>query len=118
MKYAIRITETAKSCLKKIIFDLIDVTRDIDLAYNYADRILDHCETLESFPYAGCSPEDEELKNNGFRFLIYGDYLIFYNTDDNAETVYIRVIVNGKKDYASYLRGLLLRGGSDVEIDN
>ncbi len=117
MKYSIIVTETAKSCLKKIISDLFDISQDVNLAYNYADRILDHCETLGEFPHAGCIPDDNELRSHGFRFLIYGDYLVFYDTDDSAGRVYIQAIVNGKKDYAAYMRGFLLHGVKHTDFD-
>jgi len=52
----------------------------------------------EDFPLMGAVPKNRRLTRQGYRILIVDNYLVFYVLLDN-ETVEIRRIVSGKRDY-------------------
>ncbi len=62
---------------------------------------------LEQFPESGAIPRDRVLKSNGYRFLVYKDYLLFYLYEKEANTAYVMAIFNGKRDYMRVMKKFL-----------
>ncbi|OPY55815.1 MAG: Plasmid stabilization system protein [Pelotomaculum sp. PtaU1.Bin035] len=87
-KHLISITEAAEQ-------DLADnPAAALKLAENIEQSILQ----LENFPLIGTIPKNRRLNRQGYRILIVDSYLMFYVLLDN-ETVEIRRIISGKRDY-------------------
>jgi len=61
---------------------------------------------LEQFPACGKIPEDMELMHLGYRFLVSGNYLVFYKIEETVVLVYR--ILHAARDYR-----LLLGAGYD-----
>jgi toxin ParE1/3/4 len=53
---------------------------------------------LETFPLIGATPKIQGLAEKGYRMLVIDDYLVFYVLLGD-ETVEIRRILSGKRDY-------------------
>ena len=95
-KHLISITEAAEQDLAEIV-DYIandNLAAALELAENIEQSILQ----LEDFPLIGATPKNRRLTRQGYRILIVGSYLVFYVLSDN-ETVEIRRIISGKRDY-------------------
>ncbi len=56
---------------------------------------------LEKFPALGGVPSDPDLAAVGYRFLIIGNYLIFYTLE--SRSVLIHRILHGVRDYRQLL---------------
>ena len=56
---------------------------------------------LEKFPELGGIPSDPDLATVGYRFLVAGNYLIFYTLEPGA--VIIHRILHGARDYRQLL---------------
>ncbi len=54
---------------------------------------------LADAPEIGASPKDERLKRLGYRMLIVDEYLVFYVIKARTETVQIRRIIHGARQY-------------------
>jgi len=95
-KHLINITEAAEQDLSEIV-DYIsndNPAAALKLAENIEQSILQ----LEDFPLSGATPKNRRLTRKGYRILIVDSYLVFYVLQDN-ETVEIRRIISGKRDY-------------------
>ena len=95
-KHLINITEAAEQDLAEIV-DYIsndNPAAALKLAENIEQSILQ----LEDFPLSGATPKNRRLTRKGYRILIVDSYLVFYVLQDN-ETVEIRRIISGKRDY-------------------
>ncbi|MCG9969526.1 type II toxin-antitoxin system RelE/ParE family toxin [Pelotomaculum terephthalicicum JT] len=95
-KHLISITEAAEQDLAEIV-DYIandNPTAALKLAENIEQSILQ----FEDFPLIGTIPKNRRLNRQGYRILIVDSYLVFYVLLDN-ETVEIRRIISGKRDY-------------------
>ena len=92
----ISITEAAEQDLAEIV-DYIandNPTAALKLVENIEQNIFQ----LEDFPPIGATPKNRRLTRQGYRILIVDSYLVFYVLLDN-ETVEIRRIISGKRDY-------------------
>jgi len=107
MKYTIKITETAKSDLREISMYIAEQSQSKDVASKFLDELLNCCMQLEEFPQSGAYPKDRVLKSLGYRYLVHGEYLIFYVVDAESKEVNIVAFFNAKKDYIRVLRNLI-----------
>jgi toxin ParE1/3/4 len=57
---------------------------------------------LEEHPSLGRIPREEYLAKIGYRYLVVGNYLIFYAI--SADTVLVHSIIHGARDYLTLLR--------------
>jgi addiction module RelE/StbE family toxin len=95
-KHPISITEAAGQDLVEIV-DYIandNPAAALKLAENIEQGILQ----LEDFPLIGATPKNRRLTRQGYRILIVDSYLVFCVLLEN-ETVEIRRIISGKRDY-------------------
>jgi len=95
-KHLISITEAAEQDLAEIV-DYIAKDNPAT-ALKLAEEIEQNILRLEDFPLMGAVPKNRRLTRQGYRILIVDNYLVFYVLLDN-ETVEIRRIVSGKRDY-------------------
>ena len=70
-------------------------------AKKVTDKILKTLHHLEDFPLLGVEPRSERLAKAGYRMLIAGDYLCFYQIQ--GDVVYVSLIVHGSVDYVRWL---------------
>lgn len=107
MSCKIVFTDTAKSDLRDIAFYLADLSKDKALAIRFVKELQAQTRILEQFPESGAIPKDRILKSNGYRFLVYKDYLLFYQYQKAEDTAYILAIFNGKRDYMRAMKKYL-----------
>ena len=72
-------------------------------ARNITNLILDS--RLELFPLSGHIPQDKELRNGGYRYVIAGKYICVYRLI--AEMVYVYHIAHGASNYPTLFKRLL-----------
>jgi toxin ParE1/3/4 len=98
-KSIIRYLSTSQRDLIEI-FDYI--ARDNRTAAENLLNEFDKCvSTLSTHPQIGKIPRDTVLKSKGYRYLIIGNYLIFYIFKEN--TVVIHRVLHSKRDYRDIL---------------
>jgi addiction module RelE/StbE family toxin len=86
--------------------DLIEIVDYIagdnpQAARKFIDEIDTKAGNLTSHPFIGTVPRDQVLKSKGYRYLVIGNYLVFYVVD--AKVVEIRRILHLKRDYRNIL---------------
>ena len=99
MSYRVKLTDTAKQDLREIALWLAEKSKDSKVAKKFVVELYAKCKTLDAFPDAGAFPRDRILRSAGYRFIVHGDYLIFYLVEKETTTVTIMAIFNGRKDY-------------------
>ena len=107
MSCQIVFTDTAKTDLREITISLAELTKDRDLTIRFIQELRKTTEILKEFPESGSIPRDRVLKSNGFRFLTYKDYLIFYLYEKENNTAYVMSVFNGKRDYMRVMKKFL-----------
>ena len=100
-------TDTAKADLRNIALNIADFSKDKNLAIRFIKEIQDKTKILEQFPESGAIPRDRLLKSNGYRFLAYKDYLLFYLYEKEEQTAYVMAVFNGKQDYMRVMKKYL-----------
>ena len=99
MTRSVRILRRAQRDLQQI-YDL--VVREAPLrADSFIDELLAAIESLSSMAERGATPRDEALKQKGYRFLVHGQYLVFYKVGRRAVRVYR--VLRGSRAYHSLL---------------
>ena len=92
--------------LRRAALDLLEIRRFValdnpEVAERLSRSIIKRLEGLETFPNSGAIPRDLRLRRRGYRFLVEGDYLIFYKL--RSSQVRIHRIVHGRRRYAHLL---------------
>jgi plasmid stabilization system protein ParE len=67
----------------------------------FIDELLDAIESLSTSSERGARPRDETLKRQGYRFLIRGNYLVFYKVLRQQVRVYR--VLRASRAYRSLL---------------
>jgi toxin ParE1/3/4 len=67
----------------------------------FLDRLLAAIESLEEHAERGPQPRDEALRQRGYRFLAYRDYLVFYKVMPRQVRVYR--VLHAKRAYRPLL---------------
>ena len=98
-QYEIRIFPTAKQDLLDVIDYLNTLSRDS--ALKCYDRLVSEIASLSTMPERCPRPRDLALAAKGYRYLVVGNYLVFYVVAGN--TVQIRRILYALRDYKKLL---------------
>ena len=107
MIYTVVVTDTAKQDLRNIATWIMEQSEDVKIARRFVHELRIGCQKLQSFPDRGALPKDRILKSMGYRFIVYKEYLVFYLTDNESNTVTIMAIFNSKRDYMRVMRKFL-----------
>jgi len=98
-KYTVRLLRAAEDDFNDMITYIAAENRTA--AEMMATKIERNLSRLSFYPYRGEVPKDKELKHLGYRFLVTGNYLIFYTIEER--TILIHRIVYGARDYLNLL---------------
>jgi len=102
----------------EVVEDIAEIKRYIredlcnpDAADRIAKKIVSAYKELKTSPFIG-APLDSVLEvKTDYRFLVCGNYLIFYKVNDDIISIYR--VMNGRRDYCRQLFGT-----SYIEIAN
>ena len=99
MTHTVRVLRRAERDLQQI-YDLVarEAPGRVD---HFIDGLLDAIASLGALPDRGAVPRDAVLRDRRYRFLVHGDYLVFYKVLPRHVRVYR--VVHGRRAY----RGLL-----------
>ena len=103
MKYRIPRTDKANDQLYSLIQYIADDSGNIDIALEYLARLEKAVLHLSEFPYAGTEPRYSILRKQGYRVLIVEKQLIFYKVDNEARTVTIHAVIDGRTEYKNLI---------------
>ena len=98
-RYKVKIYPSAQQDMRDIISYLN--TLSPDTALRYYDKLTEEIASLSTTPERCPRPRDLALAAKGYRYLIVENYLIFYVV--SGDTVQIRRILYGRRDYRSLL---------------
>ncbi len=89
------------------LYDYISTSRSTGQADAFLDRLLGAVETVENFPLRGSVPKEfDALGIREFRQLLVDAYRLIYRV--NGETVFVSVIVDGRREMQDLLERRLL----------
>lgn len=100
-------TDTAKSDLLEIARSIAELSKDKALAVRFVRELQEETKRLEQFPESGAVPRDRVLKSSGYRFLVHGDYLLFYLYKKEENAAYVMAVFHGKRDYFRVMKDFL-----------
>ena len=99
MSYKVLRTDKADEQLHDIIFFIAEDSGSVDIALNYLEKIENSINNLENFPYMGAKPRYATLRRQGYRVLVVERHLAFYKIDEEAKTVIIYAVMDGRREY-------------------
>jgi len=99
----VQITPTAHNDLKEIHAYITDEFKNPQAAINVVSRITKRLRSLFSFPAMGAPLSSIINVETDYRFLVCGNYTVFYRYDSNFVNV-IRVLYS-KRDFVNILFG-------------
>ena len=98
-KFVVRLLSVAEEDLSEAITFIAADNPDAALAL--ADKIEKSLDDLASHPRMGRVPDDPNLMQMGYRYLVVENYLIFYVVE--ARVVIIHRILHGARNYRDLL---------------
>ena len=93
--YKVKIFPAAEQDLEELVAYLNTLSHEA--AIRYFDKLIEEI----SMPQRCPRPRDLALAAKGYRYLIVGNYLVFYVVE--GDTVQIRRILYGRRDYKQLL---------------
>lgn len=93
----IRVTPAALNDLKEIKAHIENDLSNPIAANNVIKRIIEDYSCLESSPYMGPSLSAKVPFETDYRFIVSGNYIVFYKADDEFVSIYR--ILYGRRDY-------------------
>lgn len=105
----IRVSSTALNDLKEIKSYIENDLSNPIAANNVIKRIIDDYSRLEISPHMGPSLSTKVPFDTDYRFIISGNYLVFYKADDEYVSIYR--ILYGSRDYLKIIF-------DDIELNN
>ena len=97
MKYKVVYTAGAKRDLRNIFRYISEELLAPENAAGQTDRIMAAIRKLVTMPNRNRLYEEEPWHSRGLRFFPVDNYLVFYKTNDETETVYIvRIMYRGR----------------------
>lgn len=104
----IRVTPAALEDLKEIKAYIENDLSNSVAAKNVVRRIIEDYSRLEFSPHMGASLSAKVPFDTDYRFIVSGNYLVFYKADDEYVSIY-RVLY-GRRDYLKIIF-------NDIEFD-
>ena len=98
-QYEVRIFLSAQQDLLDVIDYLNTLSKEV--ALNNYDRLTSEISSLSIMPERCPRPRDLALAAKGYRYLVVGNYLVFYVLSGNI--VQIRRILYARRDYKQLL---------------
>ena len=98
-QYEVRIFPSAQQDLLDVIDYLNTLSKEA--AFHYYDRLTSEISSLRITPERCPRPRDLALAAKGYRYLVVGNYLVFYVVSGNI--VQIRRILYARRDYKQLL---------------
>jgi addiction module RelE/StbE family toxin len=98
-RHSINILPQAEDDLQEIL-DFI-ATDKVSAAHNMADRFEKALERLSQNPEVGRKTREERLRLLGYRYVIVGNYLIFYRIQPDG--IFLYRVLHGARDYATII---------------
>ena len=98
-KYEVRLLRAAEDDLTEII---VYIAADrLTVAIKLTDKFNKKLALLANNPHLGSVPNEDSLVQLGYRYLIVGNYLIFYIIE--APIIYVHRIIHGARNYTKLL---------------
>ncbi|MBQ8043868.1 MAG: type II toxin-antitoxin system RelE/ParE family toxin [Clostridia bacterium] len=79
----------------------------IKYANETVNNIYSHIAELKTFPYIGRYAQ--EIPDKQYRELLYKNYRIIYTISEEKETVYIRFVIHGKRDFRKFSNKYIIK---------
>lgn len=100
MKHKVVMTEKAASDIDGIASYMLQSGAGADTMRNFINRIYDGMENLSAFSDAGSNPRNRSLLTQGYKFIVCGQYIIFYRMEDAV--IYVADVFDSKNDCFRY----------------
>jgi addiction module RelE/StbE family toxin len=98
-KHAVRLLSVAEKDLNEIVtYIAVDNRRAAEAIATKIEKALFR---LSDYPYLGRIPNEEELAQAGYRYLIVENYLVFYVVEERE--IVVHRIIHGARDYRRLL---------------
>ena len=101
MAFHVSFSEQAAHDLSEIIEYINDKLYNPLAAERFYNEIGEKLGLLSQYPYMYLLCHDEKLNEEGYRFAVIGNFIMFYLVDDDKSVVNISRILYGKRDIQS-----------------
>jgi plasmid stabilization system protein ParE len=108
--YSVKLSPAAYEDIAEAKAYIAERLQNPSAAENTAHMILSRIRTLQDFPKAGSPLSPKVGFETSYRYLLCGNYLVFYRVDQM--NVFVDRVLYGRRDYARILFGDLLESES------
>ena len=101
--YTVKIYPLAENDLENIYKYYFKESKEESIAIKIVSELKKAILKLSYMPKSHSFAHEQRLKNDGFRKLICGDYIIIFLIDDKKKIVSVVRVFHGKMNYPKYL---------------
>lgn len=97
MNFKIIITQRAENDIDIAADYIFKKSCSKEVTVKFINGIYDAIEVLSKFPLSGQNPRSKALFKQGYKYVVYGEYLIFYKID--KKNIIVGSVIHSKRDY-------------------
>jgi len=101
--YTVKLTSDANNDINQIVVFIHLESKDRNTAISYLDLLEESILSLEKLPERGSNPRYKILSNQGYKYLVVKNHLIFYKVDQENKIVTVYRVLHSKSQYQNFL---------------
>lgn len=101
--YNVILTNDANNDINQIIVFIATESRSKKVAVEYLNKLETAILSLNKFPERGSNPRYKILRNQGFKFIVIEQHLIFYKIKEENKTIIVYRVLHQKSSYQNFL---------------
>lgn len=101
--YQVILSSDANNDINQIVVFIASESGSTKTALNYLDKLESVILSLNKYPERGSNPRYKILRNQGYKFIVVENHLVFYKIKEDIKTVIIYRVLHHKSPYKNFL---------------
>ncbi len=101
--YKVILSTDANNDINQIVVFIASESGSTRTALNYLDKLESTILSLNKYPERGSNPRYKILRNQGYKFIVVENHLVFYKIKEDNKTVVIYRVLHHKSSYQNFL---------------
>lgn len=101
--YEVILSTDANNDINQIVVLIASESGSTRTALNYLDKLESSILPLNKYPERGSNPRYKILRNQGYKFIVVENHLVFYKIKEDNKTVIIYRVLHHESSYQNFL---------------
>lgn len=101
--YQVILSSDANNDINQIVVFIVSESGSKTTAINYLGKFESSILSLNKYPERGSNPRYKILRNQGYKFVVVENHLVFYKIKEENKTVIVYRVLHHKSSYQNFL---------------